>query len=50
MSRGCDLGERGELIEGMFRSTAVRGDMFCWEVSDLKTIREREDEGDWDLI
>jgi hypothetical protein len=50
MSRGCDLGERGELIEGMFRSTVVRGDMFWLEVSDLKTTREREVEVGGDLI
>jgi hypothetical protein len=49
MSRGRDLGERGELIEGMLRS-AVRGDMFWWEVSDLKMAREREGEVGGNLI
>jgi hypothetical protein len=49
MSRGCDLGERGELIAGMLRS-AVREDMFWWEVSDLKMTREREGEVGGDRI
>jgi predicted DNA-binding ribbon-helix-helix protein len=49
MSRGCDLGERGELMAGMLRS-AVREDMFWWEVSDLKMARERKGEVGGDRI
>jgi len=48
MSRGWVLGERGELMVGMVRST-VRG-MFWWDVSDLKITREREGEAGDDLI
>ena len=48
MSRGWVLGERGELMVGMVRST-VR-DMFWWDVSDLKITREREGEVGDDLI
>jgi hypothetical protein len=36
-------------MEGILRS-AVRGDMFWWEVSDLKMTREREGEVGGDLI
>jgi hypothetical protein len=51
MAIGSDsLGERGELMEGMVRSV-VRGDMFWWDVLELKRSRESEDgEGDVDLI
>jgi len=49
ISRGCDLGERGELIAGMLRS-AVREDMFWCEVSDLKMTREREGDVGGDRI
>lgn len=48
MSRGWDLGERGELMVGMVRSEGL--DMFWWEVSDLKMTREREGEAGGDLI
>ena len=51
MSRGCDLGDRGELIVGMLRSEG-RGGIFWWwwVVSDLKMTREREGEVGGDLI
>jgi hypothetical protein len=44
---GSDLGDRGELTEGMLRS-AVR-DMFWWEGLVLERIREK-DEGEVGLI
>lgn len=48
MASGSDLGDRGELIEGMLRS-AVRGDMFWWGVLELWRSREKE-EGEVGLI
>jgi hypothetical protein len=41
MARGSDLGDRGELTEGMLRS-AVRG-MFWWDELELEMSREIED-------
>jgi hypothetical protein len=48
MASGSDLGDRGELIEGMLRS-AVRGDMFWWDGLELERRRENE-EGEVGLI
>jgi hypothetical protein len=41
MARGSDLGDRGELTEGMLRSV-VRG-MFWWDELELEMSREIED-------
>jgi hypothetical protein len=40
---GSDLGDRGELTEGMLRS-AVRG-IFWWDELELERRRESEDGG-----
>jgi hypothetical protein len=48
MAIGSALGDKGELIEGMLRS-AVRGDIFWWDVLELWRIREKE-EGEVGLI
>jgi hypothetical protein len=50
MSRGWDLGERGELMEGMVRSEGRDMFWWWWGESDLKMTREREGEAGGDLI
>jgi hypothetical protein len=48
MASGSDLGDRGELNDGMLRS-ALRDDMFWWDVLELERTREKE-EGEVGLI
>jgi hypothetical protein len=48
MPIGSTLGDKGELMEGILRS-AVRGDMFWWDVLEFGRSREKE-EGEVGLI
>jgi hypothetical protein len=48
MASGSALGDKGELTDGMLRST-VRGDMFWWGELELDRSREKE-EGEVGLI